>query len=92
MTTSDWFTVKHSKWAFNVNQVISSSSSATIEWMNINWSVLCLWIGWQEVDEEVNEEESPGAATTAQSEEDLMQKKFQKLRQRNKSSAIYHQL
>jgi|ERR1712105_149028 len=39
----------------------------------------------KEVDEEVNEEESPGAATTAQSEEDLMQKKFQKLRQRNKS-------
>jgi len=39
----------------------------------------------KEVDEEVNEEESSGAATTAQSEEDLMQKKFHKLRQRNKS-------
>jgi len=42
----------------------------------------------KEVDEEVNEEESPGAATTAQSEEDLMQKKFQKLRQRNKSRPV----
>jgi len=48
----------------------------------------------KEVDEEVNEEvEEPGAATTAQSEEDLMQKKFQKLRQRNKGRpAIRRQL
>ena len=50
--------------------------------------VFC-WCLNQEVDEEVNEEESPGAATTAQSEEDLMQKKFQKLRQRNKSSQTH---